>query len=152
MNKKLIVAILVIIILLVIIGFTDLSQFYNSQNQINVGNDTFILPDGFHEGTPKNEYTNITNGYDTIFLKECGADNITKYTKQYIKNKQNNNTSVHMKKFTVNDTLAYKASLDNNPNAVRYWFNYNDKVYTIYSLNANNNTDKIVKDIIRCIN
>ena len=149
MNKKSIVAILLIIILLLIIGFMAFNQFNNSENQIKIGNATFILPDGFHEGTPnKAGDINITNGYDTLFLKECGKDNITKYTKQYVKNKQKNNISVHMKKFTVDDAVIYKSSITNKSNSVSYWFNYNNEVYSIYCWSANKNTDKIVTDII----
>ena len=137
MNKKSIVAILLIIILLLIIGFMAFNQFNNSENQIKIGNATFILPDGFHEGTPnKAGDINITNGYDT------------KYTKQYVKNKQKNNISVHMKKFTVDDAVIYKSSITNKSNSVSYWFNYNNEVYSIYCWSANKNTDKIVTDII----
>ena len=153
MNKKSIVIILVFIILLLIIGFMAFNQFNYSQNQIKIEDVTLVLPEGFHEGTPNKEgHTNITNGYDTLFIKKCGSDNINKYTKQFVKDKQKENASAHIKKLNIGDKEYYKGSITNKTNIARYWFDYNGEVYLIYSWTANKNTDKIVTDIISSLN
>lgn len=129
------------------------NQFSNPSNQVKVGNATFTLPEGFHEGTITEEgYTNITNGYDTYIIRDNGADNTTKYVKQYVKNKQKDNITVHVKNFTVNDTVVYKASLTNHTNVAHYWFDYNGEVYSITTANANKNTNKFVTDVISSVN
>ena len=95
MKKKLISIILIII--LVIVGLMVFYQHNDSKNQIKVGATSFTLPEGFYQGSMNdaNDY-NITNGYDTLFLKECGNKNISKYINEYknYKNRGTDNKSV----------------------------------------------------------
>ena len=154
MERKSILIAVVIILLVAIIGYLGYNQFVANDNQVKVGAATFTLPDGFHKGTPlKNGDTNITNGYDDFFIKDCGKDNITKYPKKYVKSieKKDNTTKVKIKNFTVNDTVVYKASIVNKTSNVHYWFDYNGEVYLIYSWSANKNFEKIVTDLISSV-
>ena len=125
-----------------------------NNNQVKVGAATFTVPEGFQVGSlNKHNDTNITNGYDTVFIKDCGNDNITKYTKEYAKylKSKDNTTKVKTKNFTVGDTVVYKVHAANQTSNLHYWFEYNGEIYSIYSWSASDNTDKIVTDLIKSI-
>ena len=155
MEKKFGLIIFIVILLLVIFGFMFFNQ-YHPENQIKVGNTIFGLPEGFHQGTNNTENDiNITNGYDTLFFKECGDDNITKYInkyKKYIHDKNNNTTVVKINNFTVDNILIYKSTIVNDSSTIHYWFEYNNKTYSIYTWSGNNNYNNIVKDIVKTLN
>lgn len=155
MEKKSILMILIVVILIVTVGFLSFNQFTNSENHVAVGDATFILPEGFYKGTPNNSGDiNITNGYDTLFLKVYNDSNMTKHAKEYStnKHKQNNNSVVKFKNFTVGDVLVCKATVVNESSTVHYWFDYHGKTYSIYTWSASNKIDNIVTDLIKSIN
>lgn len=153
MKKKSILVILVIIILLAIAGAYALNQPNDSDTQVKVGSATFNLPNGFHSvASDKDDVVNITNGYDTLLLKECGEKNITKYTKSYVKNAKDKNLSVQMKNFTADNVVVYKSKLVNNTKNIHYWFEHDGNVYTCYTYDGNDNTDNVVVDLIKSLN
>ena len=145
---------MVIVILIAAVGYFGYNQYIVKDKHVKVGAATFTLPEGYHVGTlNKNNDTNITNGYDAIFLRDCGNDNITKYIKNFVKLKKSkeNTTKVKVKNFTVDDTIVYKVYSANNTSNVHYWFEHNGEVYTIYSWSASRSTDKIVTDLIKSV-
>ena len=150
MEKKSILMILIIIILVVVIGAFAYNQFSGQNTQLKVGSSTFNLPDGFYEvNSSMPDVVNISNGYDTFLLKECGNDDATKYAKKYVKDVKDNNQSAIIKNFTVDDVVVYKSSIVNNTHNFHYWFNHNGKAYTIGTYQGSNNMDNIVKDLIK---
>ena len=140
---------------MVIVGLMVFYQHNDSKNQIKVGATSFTLPEGFYQGSMNdaNDY-NITNGYDTLFLKECGNKNISKYINEYknYKNRGTDNKSVILNNFTVNKIVVFKSTIVNESSNFHYWFNYNNKTYSIYTLNGNSNSDNIVKNILNSLN
>ncbi|WP_406532112.1 hypothetical protein [Methanobrevibacter sp.] len=147
MEKKSILMILVILVLIFITGASASADF---NTQAKVGSSTFDLPNGFHTvDSDKSDLVNITNGYDTLLLKECGTDNITKYVKTYVKNLKEDNKTVKVKNFTVDDIMVYKSVVVNDTDNLHYWFNHDGKVYVCYTHNGNDKTDSIVKDLIK---
>ena len=155
MEKKFGLIILIVILFLAIFGFMFFNQYNNAENQIKVGNTLFNLPEGFHQGTAnKANDINVTNGYDTLFFKECGDSNITKYIKEYknYKHEENNTTIDNINNFTVKNIVVYKSTVVNESSSIHYWFDYNNKTYSIYTWSANGNCDSIVKDIVNNLN
>ena len=155
MNKKTILMIFIIIILIAIVGlvaFNHLNIGASQGNQVKVGQATFNLPEGFKEtASNKSGYNNITNGYDTFLIKECGNDNITKYVKTYKKQAERTNKTVHVKDFNINDTVVYKATSDQSK-SVHYWFTVNGTVYTCYSWSNDKNMENILNNLISSSN
>ena len=150
MEKKSILIILIIIILIAVAGFFAYNHFNTAAhaNQVKVGQATFNLPEGFKEtASNKSGFNNITNGYDTFLIKECGNDNVTKYIKTYKKQAERANKTIHVKDFNVNDTTVYKAT-SNGTQATHYWFTINGTVYTCYSWSDDNNMENILKNLI----
>lgn len=150
MNKKSIL--LIVIVIIVVIGGVIAFTTFNNNSQVSVGNAKFKLPSGFHEGTLNSAGdVNITNGYDTVFIKEHNESNITKCLKDYKKYKRDNNRTVKISNFTVNNTLVYKTTVKNE-STIHYWFEHNGKVYSIYSWSKNNNFNDIATDLINSVN
>ena len=155
MNKKTILLIIIIILLIAVGGFfayKHLNTASAQNNQVKVGQATFNLPEGFKEtASNKTGYNNITNGYDTFLMKECGSDNITKYVKAYKKHAEKYNKTVNIKHYTVNDTVVYK-STSNQSKSIHYWFTINGTVYTCYSRSNDENMENILSNIISSSN
>lgn len=150
--KKKSTFVILIIIVLIIIGTFTFSQLNNFENKIEVGNATFTLMEGFHKGTDYMGDVNITNGYDTLFLKELKSNNITKNMEDYKILKEKENKTVNFSKFKVNNIEVYKSSSKTEITTFHYWFEYKNKGYTIYTWSGNSNTDKIVSDLIKTLN
>ena len=153
MNNKSIILIAIVIVIVAIVGFVSYNPFASADNQVKVGAATFTMPEGFHVGTDYNNETNITNGYDTVLLEDCGNDNISKYIKQYIKFKKSkdNTTKVKTQNFTVDDTVVYKVYPVNHTSTVHYWFKHDGEVYHMHNPNVGENFEKIVIDLIRSV-
>lgn len=148
-KSKLLIA--VIFILLIILGFIVLNQqVNNSKNQVKVGATTFSIPNGFYEGSLNSDGdVNITNGYDTFFLKECGKGNMTKYIKDYKNYKNNTTKNMSITNFTVDNTLVYKSTMLNESYIIHYWFKHDGIVYSMYTWSGNKKSDTIVSDLIK---
>lgn len=147
MEKK---YILIIIIIIVLIAIPLAVIYTDSSNQVQIGSNTFKLPQGFKVvDSSKSDVVNITNGYDTIYLKECGDNDITKYVNKYVKDIKDNNKTAKTKNFTVDNVIVYKSTVVNNTHTIHYWFEHNGKVYTCYTYDANKNTEDIVTDLIK---
>ena len=148
MNKKSILVLVVVIVIVVIAGYVSYNHFGSADNQVKVGAATFTLPEGFHVGTIYKNYTNITNGYDRVYIKDCGSDNISKYIEKHVDYKSENNTKVKIKNLTVNDTVIYKCYPVNHTSDVCYWFEHDGDVYLLRNWKASNNFEKIVTDLV----
>ena len=153
MNQKSILIILAVIIIVAIGGFVSYNQFSAAGNNVEVGSAIFSLPDGFNVGPNHKNDTNITNGYDTVLVRDCGSDNVSKYIKKYIINEKykDNTTKIKLKNFTVDNTVVYKAYPVNHTSDVRYWFEHNGEVYLFYHWNASDNFENIVTDLIKSV-
>ena len=150
MEKKSII-IIIIALILVIIGAIAFTTFSNS-SQITVGDATFEIPSGFHEGTLNSAGdVNITNGYDSVFIKVHNHSNITKAIKDYKKYKKENNQSVKVSTLNIDNIEVYKSTVTNESHTVHYWFVYKDKVYSIYTWGSEN-IDDIATDLIKSLN
>lgn len=147
MNRKLIYIILILIILLIGLGLFMYTQD-NSSKIVTVNKINFTLPDGYYEGNSTNDYVNITNGEDTIFITYYNDTNITGHIKDYVKNREQNKQHVEVSNFTINNVRIYK-SINNHSNTNHYWFTKHKKTYEIYSWNVVNDMDSIVIDLVR---
>lgn len=146
--KKLFTIIGVVIIALFICGFL-MSNGIGTQDQIEIGNNTFTLPSGYHEGNPnKMGDVNITDGTHSVFVSASNGD-INKKIDGYVSYASKNNDSVALSNFSVNSTRVYKAINVNDTNFVRCWFEYNDTIYTVYTWAKNPDMDDIVSELIK---
>lgn len=158
MEKKSIILI-VIAILVVIGGVMAYNTFNNTTDDthVKVGDATFELPSGFHEGKTNNAGdVNITNGYDSVFIKEYDHGNVTKCINDYKKYKNNTNQTVKVSTVDINNITVYKSSIVNETNTIHYWFDYKDKVYSIYTWGGtdggSDNIESIASDLIKSLN
>ena len=151
MENKTILAILVIIIILLIIGFVGYTFFTNQNEKIKIDNVDFNLPEGYHQTKSLNndDEINITNGFNTMLLSKCDANNARKNVYDYKDYKLKENLSVRVSNFTVNNITIYKAVVVNHTNTIHYWFDYGNKTYTIYTWNGNENNDKVVSELVK---
>ena len=150
MNKKSIIIIVLIIILALLIGFIIYSSQFN-QEQISVGEANFIMPKGYHEGIPNSlGDNNITNEKNTIYLTECKDVSIEKYLENYKRERLKSNQTVSNSNFLVENTVVYKSTNDMT-GASHFWFNKNNKTYSIYTFD-DYNIDEIVVDLIKNMN
>lgn len=149
MDKKTSLIIILAIIILISIGFI----FYSNQkNQVEIDGDTFNLPNGYFKGdlNPLGD-VNITNGTNSIFICKYPDDKINKYINQYKIDVENNNQSIKLSNFTVDNLNVCKSENTNN-GANHYWFIKDKHVYTIYSWDVCPNMDRIVSDLISSMN
>lgn len=148
MKKKEILMISLILILILAICFITYNQFYNSK--INVGHATFVMPDGYYEGASTSDYEkNITNGFNSIIIYEYNNTNdITKEVNNYVDDRSKYNYDVTIKTFMLKGNKVYKSTIKNDTNNVHYWFNHDNKLYTLYTRDANKNIDSLASEII----
>lgn len=123
---------------------------YTNTNTFHVGETQFILPDGYHEGH-LNEVgdINITNGNNSIFFVEYNDTDIDKYIQGYSQYKSENNRSILITNFTIDNTIVYKATNKEDMNIARYFFTNNNKTYSIYNWDSNTELDNIVSNLIK---
>ena len=72
-----------------------------------------------------------------------------KKIKEYEEYKKTENTTVTISNFKINDELVYKTTSDHDVNVNHYWFLKNNTVYSIYSLQKNNDIDEIATNMIK---
>lgn len=146
MEKK---YLLIIFILVVIIGFMGYVQFFQAEEQIEVGDVNFTLPNGFHQGTPNSQGDiNITNGTVSIFIAKYDGTNVTPYINRYQDNVNKTNNTVSSSNFTIDDINVYK-SVNEGTGSKHYWFVKNNNVYSIYVWSDYENIDNIIFDLIK---
>ena len=146
MNKKLII---LIILILAIVGFASFYIFSNQEHSIKVGESTFIMPKGYHLGSP-NELggTNLTNNTNEIYIDMYDSQNVTKYIEEYMNYSTKNNNTVKFSNFTIGDTFIYKSNIIDGRDSVHFWFVKDKKVYTIYCWDKNPKIDSIAVNLI----
>ena len=139
----------IIVILVIIIAIMGFSMLTSSGNQVNIENTIFDIPSGFHQGEmSKLNHVNLTNGKESIFIYKCSGNDIEQIIEEYEDYKKSENDSVSTSNFTVNNTIVYKSTI-NNTKTVHYWFEYGDKVYSIYTWGVQGDIDEIVSNIIK---
>ena len=143
------VIIIIAVILLLSIGFF-VYENYSNQNTIKVDNAIFAMPEGFHFAGDAKDLT-ITDGSSSIGFLSHDGKNLTKHVNEYIKLKKKDNFSTHIENFTVNDVFVSKSNVVGDNKTVHYWFVVKDKVYEIFTRDANSNTENIIKDIISSV-
>lgn len=142
--------IIVLIGILIATGIVFLNTYAQPEGTIKVGDVYFGIPEGYHEGT-LNQLgdVNLTNGTNSIFIKKHDSGDLYKKIKEYEEYKKTENTTVTVSNFKINDELVYKTVSDHDANVNHYWFLKNNKVYSIYSLQKNEDIDKIATNMIK---
>ena len=151
MNKKYIIAGIVIIIILLIIGITQFTDVSSQDNIVKVGNAVFTLPEGYKVVESNTNEANISNNFNTITIKCLDDENVNQSVHRYVKFKGKDNITVNLTTLSVDGKEIQKSKLENTTDIVHYWFKDHNKVYTIYTTDANKNIDKIVFEIIKSI-
>ena len=146
MKKKIILIIALVALLIIIFGAHTYTNMHTLDNKVKVGNILFNLPEGYKQISNENNKITLKNETSSIGIEYYNDNNITKYVKQYTS--QNDPGSINTTKFTVGDISVYKSTITNDTRYIHYWFVDNNKVYTIYTWEGNNNTDTIVSKLI----
>lgn len=143
------IAIIAIVIILLIIGFTQFSEFNKTEDTLTVGKATFSMPESYKSG-PNDALggNTITNGSNTIGIKERGDENISKYLNEYI---EYHNESVKVENFVIDGNNISKTTHLNDTNTHHYFVVKNHKVYDFYASDGNKKMDSTIIDIITSI-
>lgn len=148
MEKKTKLLIFIIIILLLVIGFMSYNN-YISKNQTKIGETTFIIPSGYYEGPQNNlGHKNITDGNHSIYITEYADNNVTGHLNDMNNYFKNRNHSTKISNFTYNGILVHELTLPNDQTCSYYYFENNNRTYSVYTWNSNENIEKILHDII----
>ena len=146
MKKYSMIAILIAIILLAG-GF----MIYNNYKQphVKVGDIDFVIPEGYNKSGFNNlGHITLKNENNSIYLASYNTTNISEYINQYKNNLLDNNESIIITNFSVDNISVYK-SINNQTKAEHYWFVKNGKMYTIYNWEYNPNMDKIFEELLK---
>ena len=143
------IAILLIVIILLVIGFTQFSEFNKKNDSINVGRATFTLPKGYEIG-PNDALggNTINNGTNKIGIKEKNDENISRYLNEYI---AYHNNSVHVDNFVIDGNNISRTSVSNDTNTHDYFVVKNHKVYDFYASDGNKKMDSTIISMITSI-
>lgn len=155
-NKSILIVGIIIALILIIGAFL----FLNSDNpedssddvQFQVGLYNFSLPEGYNVTDTANDTTKISNGYNTVAIFCHDSDNVKKFVNQYVSKKESEGKEIILSNFTVKKTVVYKTELANDTGVVHYWFKKGNNTYSMYSMDANKNTDKLVTQLIKSMN
>lgn len=143
MRKKIVV---IILLLLIVLG--SFWMIY-SPNHFKVRNAFFSIPSGF-QAIDNEDFVNLTDGNDYIcIIKENENEDLNKSIRNYVEIKQNDNISVEISNFTINEVEVFKSTETNGNNVNYYWFIKNNQLYKIFTLSGNSNTDNLVRDEIK---
>lgn len=147
MDKKILISLIVIVLIAV-----GVVAFFNSspKDTVDVGDLSFKLPEGYHESTLSDHgFWTITNGDDPIFIDYYNDSDAYKYVDFEVKRIENNNESIDVSNFTINNTKVYNTLYMSSVS--QYWFAKDGKVYTIYTWNTNEELDSYMKDMISSV-
>lgn len=138
---------IILIIGLIILGGLVIYNNYNSQKQISIDGVNFTLPQGFQvSGTNSIGDITINNGTTSVFITSYNNPDIHFCINQY-ENATNNTIKITNR--TINDTLIYKSEITNGKSGSNhYWFNCNNKTYSVYTWEETPNIDKIAFELI----
>lgn len=150
MKKKIIL--IIIIILIILIGVANFTLL-NNEKTVKVGDATFSIPSGYKVGTPNNlGDTNITNGVNSIFIKEHSTTDLHRYLVEYENYIKSLNDTVKVTCSTVDNGNVYKVEKNNDSKVIHYFFVKNGRTYEIYVWENNPNLDNLVQELIKSIN
>ena len=148
METKTKLLIVVIAILLLIIGFMSYSNFL-AQNQIKIGETDFLMPSGYHEGSPTNlGHKNITDGNHSVYIGEYDDNNVVGHLNNMSSYFKNRNHTTNISNFTHDGILVYKLTIKNDKTCSYYYFEKNNATYTVYTWNSNENIEEILFNLI----
>lgn len=151
MGNRTSLIILIVVVLFLIAGFVGYTFFFN-QNQVEINNVVFTIPDGYHQtDAVKDKEINMTNGNNSMILLKCTTLGIQKNIHDYQKYKSNRNSSTQISNFTVNNITVYKVSVVNDTGTLHYWFDYDKKTFSVYTWDANKNCDDFVFQLVSSI-
>ena len=144
MNKKIIIVSVILVILIVCVGF-----FIYSNNTVKVDNTYFSIPEGY-SAFDNDGYFNITNGKEYMcIIKNVSHDDLNKSMNSYIKTKKSNeNTTVSISNFSVNNYTIYKSVSNSNGHVYHYWFADDSKIYEFFTWSGDSNSDYIVSKLV----
>lgn len=169
MKKKLILTIIIILVVVFALCFFVLSDstlipnnglnnkkvsqcgFIDSKGNINVGNISYSLPEGYKQGETNNfGHISITNGSNEIFFGVYYDKTIDDLTEEYMNYTTSHNQTATKSKFTQN-SLDITRYVNDQVGANHYWFKHNGKIYTIYTWVKTPNDDEVITKLIDSI-
>lgn len=145
MDKRYLV---IIILFLITIGCVVLYSNNYSKNTMQIGDLTFDIPQNY-EMTGLNGDGGLilrNNEIDIYITCYKSNENIDKIVNDYANEREQNNISITLFNRTINNLHVFKS--DSSQGANHYWFEYNGRIYSIYTWKETPNIDKIVTDLI----
>lgn len=144
MNKKVIIA-AILIILVAIFVFSALPVTKNSNVQSNASDSNFKIPNGYSEGKTNDlGAKNYTKDNKSIFIGESYGKRAEAYALDY--QNKSDNESLIIKNYTLNNIRVY--TIENN-NTIHYWFVKDNKTYDIYTWDGNKDIELFVNNTIK---
>lgn len=152
MDKRSIAISGILIFLLIATGFVGFNQFKVDlfNQEVVLGDACFDMPKGFGISENKESSVIINDGSRSIILSVYDDDNIKNHVNEYIKYVEDKNFSTKLSKTTVDDFLVYKVVSNESDNA-HYWFNYNNKTYSVSNWAYYDKMDSTVYGLIQSI-
>lgn len=152
MNKERLILIFVIFFVLIVGAFLVFSEFSDDSNTFRLDAAKFTLPEGYHSSikitSAVAETINITNGKNVYYVVEYKEGDLNKSIKDYVKRIESKNSSVDITVFSCGGIDVYASHIENDTHTRQFWFNNHNHLYSIYTWNADNNTDNVVKFLI----
>ena len=147
---------MILILLVILIAVLSIGFLFNStDNKVEVGSTYFSLPSGFEQESMIKEdnfvAVNITNGKNTIKIVEYKNTNVKNLIDNYIKIKNQDNHTVKVETLEIDSKPVYKSTDTSDSKIIHYWFEKNNKVYEIYSWDANSNTAGVIEKLISSV-
>ena len=141
--------ILIILGILIVVGYAYLNNPFEPET-VEIGDLKFTLPSGYHEQkTNQTGEVIIANGENKITLVKYDDKNASSHITKYEKYLKTKNQTMKLDKTKVDNTTVYKSTMKQNPKVIHYWFVKNNKTYSIYTSNANDNTESDINYLIK---
>ena len=152
MENKTSLIIVVVVAIFLIFGFIGYSYFSNQNNHVEISGVVFTIPEGYNQvDYLSDNEVNMSNGYNSMILLKSNTTGIYKNIHDYQKYKNNHNFSSESSNFTVNNITVFKVVILNDTGIIHYWFDYNNNTFSVYSWDANKNSDVFVSELINSI-
>lgn len=146
-QKKLLIMLLALIIIVGIILF--LSPGLNIFNQgFEINDVAFDLPNGFHMNDTKKNSVRINDGVHTIVIEELNDTNVKPFIDDYVEYLNESNSSAIFSNTTLNGIHADKVT-SKSTGATHYWFEYNNKLYTIGTWGKYEKIDEVSNELVK---